>query len=66
MKSDQDLYKQLRDLPKERLWSEEVVRFNAASPRERMDRVAVIRAVGMIFGRFGTEDEKRTVRGWLP
>jgi 23S rRNA G2445 N2-methylase RlmL len=65
MKSDQDLYKQLRDLPKERLWSEEVVRFDAASPRERMDRVAAIRAVGMIFGRFGTEEEKRTVRAWL-
>ena len=65
MKSDQDLYKQLRDLPKERLWSEEVVRFDAASPRARMERVAVIRAVGMIFGRFGTEEEKRKVREWL-
>ena len=30
MKSDQDLYKQLRDLPKETLWNTEVVRFNAA------------------------------------
>lgn len=65
MKSDQDLYKQLRDLPKERLWSEEVPRFDAASPRGRMERVAVIRAVGMIFGRFGTPEEKQTVRGWL-
>ncbi len=65
MKADQDLYKQLRDLPKERLWSEEVERFNAADERTRMERVAVIRAVGMIFGRFGTPDEKETVRGWL-
>ncbi|MEY2906216.1 MAG: hypothetical protein RLZZ408_687 [Verrucomicrobiota bacterium] len=65
MKSDQDLYKQLRDLPKARLWNEEVMRFDAASPRERMERVAVIRAVGMIFGRFGTEEEKRKVREWL-
>ena len=65
MKSDQDLYKQLRDLPKERLWSEEVPRFDAASPRERMERVAVIRAVGSTFGRFGTAEEKQTVRGWL-
>jgi len=65
MKSDQDLYKQLRDMPKERLWSEEVPGFDAASPRERMERVAVIRAVGMIFGRFGTAEEKQTVRGWL-
>ena len=65
MKADQDLYKQLRDLPKERLWSDEVSSFDAASPRERMERVAVIRAVGMIFGRFGTAEEKQTVRGWL-
>jgi 23S rRNA G2445 N2-methylase RlmL len=65
MKADQDLYKQLRDLPKECLWSDEVSRFDAATPRERMERVAVIRAVGMIFGRFGNEEEKRHVRGWL-
>ena len=65
MKSDQDLYKQLRDHPKERLWSKEVPRFDAASPRERMERVAVIRAVGTIFGRFGTADEKAPVRAWL-
>jgi len=65
MKADQDLYKRLRDLPKERLWSDEVSRFDAATPRERMERVAVIRAVGMIFGRFGAEEEKRRVRDWL-
>lgn len=65
MKSDQDLYKRLRDLPKERLWRHEVARFDAASPRERMESVAVIRAAGMIFGRFGTAEEKQTVRDWL-
>jgi hypothetical protein len=30
MKSDQDLYKRLRDLPKEQLWNLEVPRFDAA------------------------------------
>ena len=65
MKSDQDLYKQLRDLPKEQLWTQEVARFDAASPRERMEGVALIRAVGMIFTRFGTDDEKEAVRAWL-
>lgn len=65
MKSDQDLYKRLRDLPKERLWTSEVARFDAASPRERLESVAIIRAVGMIFSRFGTAAEKATVRGWL-
>lgn len=65
MKSDQDLYKRLRDLPKDRLWSEEVSRFDAATPRGRMSIVAVIRAVGSTFGRFGTEEEKQRVRDWL-
>ena len=65
MKSDQDLYKRLRDLPKEELWSRAVPGFNVATPKERMENVAVIRAVGMIFSRFGTEEEKSTVRDWL-
>ena len=65
MKSDQDLYRRLRELPKEVLWNAEAARFDAASPRERMDRVAVIRAVGMLFSRFGSEEEKSTVREWL-
>ena len=65
MKSDQDLYKRLRELPKGELWNTEVAWFNAASPGERMERVAVIRAVGMLFSRFGSEDEKRAVREWL-
>lgn len=65
MKSDQDLYKRLRDLPKEQLWQSEVSRFNAADPRGRMSTVAVIRAVGSTFGRFGSEEEKHRVREWL-
>lgn len=65
MKADQDLYRKLRDLPKERLWNIEAARFNGASPRERMDGVAVIRAVGTIISRFGTEEEKTSVRAWL-
>ena len=65
MKSDQDLYKQLRDLPKEELWAREVPRFDAAQARERLERVAVIRAVGMIFSRFGTDEEQAVVRAWL-
>ena len=65
MKSDQDLYKRLCDLPKGQLWNSEVPRFDAASPRERMQRVALIRALGTIFARFGTDEEKATVRAWL-
>ena len=65
MKSDQDLYKRLCDLPKGQLWDLEVPRFDAASPRERMQGVALIRALGTIFSRFGTDEEKAAVRGWL-
>ena len=65
MKSDQDLYKKLRDCSKEQLWSVEVPRFNTAAPRERLERVAVIRAVGSLYSRIGTEAEKGVVREWL-
>jgi 23S rRNA G2445 N2-methylase RlmL len=65
MKSDQELYKRLCDLPKGQLWKSEVPRFDAASPRERMQGVALIRALGTIFSRFGTDEEKAAVRGWL-
>lgn len=65
MKSDQDLYKRLRDMPKEQLWKSEVPRFDTASAQERVQRVALIRAMGTIFSRFGSEEEKAAVRGWL-
>ncbi|MEY3479490.1 MAG: hypothetical protein RIQ71_265 [Verrucomicrobiota bacterium] len=65
MKSDQDLYKRLCDLPKGQLWKSEVPRFDAASLRERMQGVALIRALGTIFSRYGTEEEKSAVRAWL-
>lgn len=65
MKADQELYKRLRDLPKEELWNAEAARFDAAPQRERLERVAVIRAVGTVFSRFGTEAEKGAVREWL-
>ena len=44
MKSDKDLYRQLRALSRDELWKTEVPRFDRATPRERMERVAVIRA----------------------
>jgi len=65
MKADQELYKRLRDLPGDRLWGVEAARFDAATQRERLEGVAVIRAVGTVFSRFGTEGEKTAVRKWL-
>ncbi len=59
------LYKQLRGLSWQALWSGEVARFNAGSPEERIDRVAVIRAVGVVFAESGPAEEKEAVQGWL-
>ncbi len=65
MRSDKELYRQLRALTPDRLWSEEVPRFDRASPRERMTGVAVIRAVGVAFAGAGTASQKADVRAWL-
>ncbi len=65
MKSDKELYRQLRALPAEKLWSEEVPRFDQAAPRERMQRVALIRAVGVVFAESGSDEQRTAVRGWL-
>ncbi|HOW96386.1 MAG TPA: methyltransferase [Kiritimatiellia bacterium] len=65
MKTDKELYRQLRGVPRDRLWTEEVPRFNSASPRERMARVAVIRAVGAAFASSGTTAQRAEVRSWL-
>ncbi|HEY8241500.1 MAG TPA: methyltransferase domain-containing protein [Kiritimatiellia bacterium] len=65
MKSDKDLYRQLRALPCGNLWTDEVARFDAASPRERIARVAVIRAVGVVFSEQGTAEQRAQARAWL-
>lgn len=65
MKSDKDLYRQLRVLSCDQLWNDEVARFNRAPPRERMERVAVIRAVGVVFSASGSASQREQVRAWL-
>ena len=65
MKSDKELYRQLRVLPCDKLWSDEVDRFNKASPKERMERVAVIRAVGVVFSATANGAQKAEARAWL-
>ncbi len=59
------LYQELRRLPWPELWSGEVARFNAASAEERIKRVAVVRAVGVVFAESGPAEEKELVREWL-
>jgi len=65
MKTDKDLYHELRVLSCEKLWNEEVARFDRSTPEERIKRVAVIRAVGVVFSKSGTAKQKAEVRSWL-
>jgi len=65
MPNTKELYRQLRGLPWEQLWKEEAERFDRASPLQRMERVAVIRAVGAVFPESGAAEQKEAVRRWL-
>lgn len=60
-----ELYGQLRQLSCEQLWQEEVPRFDRASAEERMERVALVRAVGVVFSEAGTTAQKAEARKWL-
>ena len=63
--SSKEHYSQLRTLSCEDLWSREVPSFDRASPEERMERVAVVRAVGVAFSESGTAEQKEDVLRWL-
>ena len=60
-----ELYRQLRTLSWENLWTGEVPRFERATAEERMERVAVIRAVGVVFSESGPQGQGGEVRAWL-
>jgi SAM-dependent methyltransferase len=62
---DRELYRQLRGLSCKRLWEDEVPRFDRATPQERIERVAVIRAVGVVFSESGSTAQKDQARPWL-
>ena len=64
-KPGKELYKQLRALTCDQLWNVEVPRFDRASPQERIERVAVIRAVSVVFSESGTVQQKAAARPWL-
>ena len=59
-----DLYKELRKNSCEELWAE-VGRFNEGDQNERADRVALLRAVGVVFSESGSVEEKAQARAWL-
>lgn len=60
-----ELYNQLRRLSCDQLWRVEASRFDKASPQERMQRVAVVRAVGVVFSESGTAEQKAQAKLWL-
>jgi len=60
-----ELYKQMRVLNCKQIWDDEVMRFDQATSQERMGRVAVVRAVGVVFSETGTEEQKEKARTWL-
>ena len=63
--TDKELYHQLRVLSCDALWSQEVALFDRATPEERLARVALIRAVGVVFSESGSAGQKEEARTWL-
>jgi predicted RNA methylase len=60
-----ELYRQLRLLPWTQLWNQEAPRFDRASPAERIQQAALVRAVAVVFAESGPPEEKEAVRQWL-
>jgi 23S rRNA G2445 N2-methylase RlmL len=65
MKADNDLYRQLRELPAAQLWNEEVPKFNQLGPKERNQQVALVRAVGVVFSTSRNPEMKAAVKAWM-
>ena len=63
--TSKELYRELRALPWEQLWKDEVQRFDRATARERFERVSVVRAVGVVFPESGPAEQRDEVRAWL-
>ena len=63
--ASKELYKRLRAVPWARLWTEEVPKFDQAAPRERFERVSIIRAVGVVFSESGPANQREEVTQWL-
>ncbi len=59
------LYRELRQMSAEQLWQHEVPRFNRGSARERVQRVAVIRAVAAVVGEKGDSELRLAAREWV-
>ena len=65
MKADNDLYRQLRELPAAQLWTVEVPKFDQLGPKERNQQVALVRAVGVVFSTSRNPEMKAAVKAWM-
>lgn len=63
-KNNKEHYRRLRLLTCDQLRSE-IALFDAASPKERIGSVALIRAVGVVFSETGSAEQKSEARQWL-
>jgi len=60
-----ELYRELRHLSCQQLRDLEIPRYDSASSKERLERVALVRAVGVVFSESGTKEEKAQAKAWL-
>jgi len=60
-----EVYKQLRTESWETLWTREVPVFNAGTPEERLARVGLVRALGVVTLKSATQAQRRQTREWL-
>ncbi|MGZ0654655.1 TRM11 family SAM-dependent methyltransferase [Coraliomargarita sp. W4R53] len=60
-----EVYKQLRTEPWETLWEREVPLFDAGTTAERLARVGLVRAIGVVALEKATQAQRQLTRGWL-
>jgi len=65
VKADNELYRQLRELSPQKLWLEEVPKFDRLAPKERNQQVALVRALGVVFADSRNPEMKAAVKAWM-
>ncbi len=60
-----EVYKQLRNEPWESLWEREVPLFDVGTAEERLARVGLIRAIGVVALEKATLEQRQLTRQWL-
>ena len=60
-----DLYKQLRLLSWDQLWTEHVPAFDSSDSLSRAKNAALVRAVGVVFSEAGRRSQKDNVAAWI-